>query len=56
MRCGSCTTNATTGVKTCTYTTKVWKLYYANCANSNTNCRSNASAYLPVITVCIQGL
>lgn len=54
--CAACTTNEVTGVKTCTYTEKTWKLFYANCPRSNINCSSTSSGYVPVITVCLQSL
>lgn len=56
IRCGTCTTEDE--VETCTYENVTWKLFYADCPETNILCRGTitASAYLPAITVCNQRL
>lgn len=56
FRCGSCSTNADSGVKTCTYTTKTWKFFYPNCKKTNLLCSTKGGAYVAAITVCSQSL
>ena len=54
FRCATCVT--VDAVKTCTYSNKIWRIFYPNCKRTNLLCSKLRGAYVPVITVCIQNL
>jgi len=56
FRCGVCSTDTSTSVRTCTYQTTTWRLFYANCPKLNQLCSAKRGAYVPAITVCTQRL
>lgn len=56
FRCGACTVNQDTGIKTCTYSNVTYKLYYPRCKKQNVLCSATRGAYVPAITVCRQQL
>ena len=54
FRCGLCST--VDGVKSCTYSTKLWRIIYPRCFRTNVLCSNLRGAFLPVITICNQQL
>jgi hypothetical protein len=56
FRCGICTTNVTTGVRTCTYSNVVKREFFPRCPKINQLCSGIRGAFVPAITVCRQRL
>lgn len=55
-RCGVCSTNSTTGVRSCSYRWVTKRFFYTRCPKVSTLCSALRGAYVPSITVCRQQL
>ena len=56
FRCGVCTTDAVTLIRTCTYRNVTKREFFPRCAKLNQLCSEIRGAFVPAITVCRQGL
>jgi len=55
-RCGVCSTNRVTGVRSCSYRWVTKRYFYTRCRYNNVLCSNLRGAYVPGITVCRQAL
>lgn len=56
FRCGVCTTDTVTSIRTCTYRDVTKRLFYPRCQRTNLLCSALRGAYVAPIIVCRQRL
>jgi len=55
-RCGVCSTNAVSGVRTCSYNYVTKRYFFTRCPKVSMLCSSLRGAYVAAVTVCRQAL